>query len=123
MSLVGVFSMNHLVYAQDPTQLESICVPGTPEYNSPICEEVRKNKTDEVTGVDKTFRIAANLLAYLGGFIAVVIMVVSGINLITSGGDSNKIANARNSIIYAGAGIVAIIFARVLVLFIIDAVR
>lgn len=122
LCLIGFFSMNQLAYAQDSTQLESICVSGTPQYDSPICEEVRKNTSNETTGVDKTLRTVANILAYVGGFIAVVIMVLSGIRLIMSDGDSSKIAIARNSIIYAAIGIVVIIFARALVLFVINAV-
>ena len=118
--MFGLFYASQLAFAlQDSTQLEQVCRTNP---TSPICQEVLKNKSDEVSGVDESLRTITNYIAYLGGIIAVIIMVISGISLITSGGDSNKIANARNSIIYAAAGIVSIVIARALVLFVIGAV-
>ena len=119
-SLFGFIYARQAAFAQqDSTQLEQVCKTNP---TSPICQEVSKDKSDEVSGIDRTLRTITNYVAYLAGVIAVIIMVVSGVSLITSGGDSGKIANARNSIIYTAAGIIAIIFARTLVLFIIDAV-
>ena len=60
----------------------------------------------------------ANILAFAGGIIAVFIIVIAGITMMTSGGDAGKVTNSRNAIIYAAIGLVVIVLARTIVVFI-----
>jgi hypothetical protein len=62
---------------------------------------------------------AANLLAVVAGIIAVFIMIVSGITMMTSGGDPSKVTKARNTIIYVAIGLVVIILSRTIVVFVV----
>ena len=50
--------------------------------------------------------------------IAVVIIMISGLKMIMSSGDSKKLSDARNAIIYAAVGLVVIALARVIIEFI-----
>ena len=52
------------------------------------------------------------------GAIAVLMVVIQGIKMIISQGNSEKVAQARRGIIYAIAGLVVALLAQVLVLFI-----
>ena len=52
------------------------------------------------------------------GAIAVIVVVYAGIQLIISQGNSEKVAQARRAIIYAVSGLVVILFAQIIVLFI-----
>jgi len=47
--------------------------------------------------------------------IAVLIIVVSALNIVTAGGDSGKVAKARSSIIYALVGLAIVVSADVIV--------
>lgn len=62
-----------------------------------------------------------NLLLYVLGVVAVIVIVISGIKYATSDGDSGKITSAKNTILYAVIGLVVAILAYAIVNFVIDA--
>jgi hypothetical protein len=64
-----------------------------------------------------------NILSIVVGFAAVVMIVVAGLRFITAGGDSNGIAAARSSIIYALVGLIIVAIAQVLVHFVLNKVK
>jgi hypothetical protein len=103
------------VEAFDP--FSSTCDGDTAD--SSVCTEVSENRNPFDSG-DGIVPTVANLLAALGGIIAVVIIIISGLRLITSGGDSAKLTQSRNAIIYAAGGIVVIVLARTILGFVID---
>ncbi|MDL2328070.1 pilin [Ruminococcaceae bacterium OttesenSCG-928-A11] len=49
------------------------------------------------------------------GIIAVVFIIIGGVRYATSSGDSDKVKNAKNTILYAVIGLVVAILARVIV--------
>lgn len=62
----------------------------------------------------------ANIIAAIGGVIAVAMIVYGGLQMILSGGESQKVSNGRNIIIYSAVGIVIIIMARVIIGFVLN---
>ncbi len=72
--------------------------------------------------VNETLITAINLLSIVGGIIAVIIIIIAGINMTLSSGDSGKVTSSRNSIIYALVGAVVIVLARSIVIFVITKV-
>lgn len=50
--------------------------------------------------------------------IAVLFVIIAGIRLIVSGGDDGEKDKAKNTIIYVIAGIIVVLFARVIVTFV-----
>lgn len=71
--------------------------------------------TDPITGDQSIVPKIANIIAAVGGVIAVVMIMVNGLTLITSNGDSAKLSKARESVIYAAIGIVVIVLARTII--------
>ncbi|MEZ6330415.1 MAG: hypothetical protein R3B12_00105 [Candidatus Saccharimonadales bacterium] len=69
-----------------------------------------------------SFGAVLNYVLAIFGAVAVIMVVYSGIQLIISQGNSEKVAQARRAIIYAVAGLVVIFFAQVIVLFIFNRV-
>lgn len=49
-----------------------------------------------------------NVVYLIAGGIAVLMVVLAGISYATSSGDANKLAKAKNTIIYAVAGLVVV---------------
>lgn len=60
-----------------------------------------------------------NLLLYVLGVIAVIVIIVGGIKFTTSDGDAGKIKGARETILYAVVGLVVAILAWSIVNFVV----
>jgi hypothetical protein len=75
-------------------------------------------------GPDLTTVVAAaiNILSIIVGIAAVVMIILGGFRYITSGGDSGKVAGAKDTIIYALVGIVIVAFAQFIVKFVLNKV-
>ncbi len=71
-------------------------------------------------GSDSIVNKVANILAIASGFIAVAMIVWGGLQMVLSGGESSKVANGRNTVIYASIGIVVIVLARVIIAFVVN---
>src|SRR4051812_13203604 len=57
------------------------------------------------SGVTDVIHAAVLILSFAAGIIAVIMVIVAGFKYMTSGGDSGKVANAKNTLIYALVGI------------------
>lgn len=61
-----------------------------------------------------------NILTVIVGIVAVIMIIVGGFKYITSGGDSNKVGSAKNTILYAVIGLVIVALAQFLVKFVLN---
>jgi hypothetical protein len=86
--------------------------------SSPACQD--KNETDPITGPKGVILRVANVVALVAGVAAVVVMVVYGIMIVTSYGESGKVTQARNAIIGTAVGLVVIVLARTIVVFVVS---
>ena len=59
-----------------------------------------------------------NTAYFIAGAVAVIVIIISGFNFVTSSGNAQKVAKARMGILYAAIGLVVIIFASVITSFI-----
>jgi len=81
------------------------------------CDETAQSS---VTSVVKT---VLNVMSFIVGIIAVIMLVVAGIRFMTSGGDPQATSGARNTILYAVIGIVIVIMAQVIIAFVLNKVK
>lgn len=58
------------------------------------------------------------ILSIIAGIAAVIMIIISGFKYITSGGDSNGVAAAKNTLVYALVGLAVAALAQVLVHFV-----
>jgi hypothetical protein len=72
--------------------------------------------------VDSLIATVINILSWLVGIIAVIMIIVSGFSYVTSGGDSGKLNTAKMTLIYAIVGIVIVAFSQALVKFVLTKV-
>ena len=70
------------------------------------------------TGV---FKQVTNTVLYIVGIIAVIMLIIGGIRYVTSGGDSKKVTDAKNTVLYAIIGLVIAFLAFAIVNFVISA--
>ena len=70
--------------------------------------------------VNNALALAINLISLIVGVAAIIMIILAGLKFITSGGDTTKVASAKNSVIYALVGLVVVAFAQLIVHFIIS---
>ena len=70
-------------------------------------------------GVTSIVGTTVRILSYIVGIAAIIMIIVSGFRYITSGGDSNRVSSAKNTLIYAVIGLAIAVIAQVLVSFVI----
>lgn len=63
-----------------------------------------------------------NIFSIIVGIISVIMIIYGGFRYVTSGGDSNNVSNAKNTIIYAIIGLVVVALAQFIVQFVLDKV-
>lgn len=73
-------------------------------------------------GVANAAKTAVMILSYVAGIAAVIMIVVSGLKFLTSGGDSNAVSSAKNTLVYALVGLVIVAIAQVIVHFVLNAI-
>jgi Type IV secretion system pilin len=77
-------------------------------------------QTQESDPVNTTLGKATNILAFITGVAAVIVIIIGGFQYITSAGDSTKVAKAKDMIIYAAVGLVIVAAARTIIMFVIS---
>jgi hypothetical protein len=70
------------------------------------------------TSINGIIKVILNLLSVVAGIAAVVMIVVSGLRYTTSGGDTNRVASAKNALLYAVVGLVIVALSQIIVRFV-----
>ncbi len=73
--------------------------------------------------VSSTLQNIINLLLFIAGVLAVILVVVGGFRYVTSNGDSAAAGKAKSTIIYAVIGLVVTIMAYAIVNFILENIQ
>jgi hypothetical protein len=76
-----------------------------------------QNKAAE-TDIYDAIRAVLEILSWIAGIAAVIMIIVAGLKYVTSGGDSSSIASAKTSLIYALIGIIVVALAQTIVRFV-----
>jgi hypothetical protein len=102
-------------------------VYAAPCGNTPAAQQVSTG-IDQTTaascndsGVGSAISLAVNILTFIVGAAAVIALIWSGFKYITSGGDTNKVANAKSTLIYALIGIAVVGLTQILIHFVLSA--
>lgn len=83
---------------------------------APNCE----NPDNTEKKLNDTIKLIVNFLSFIVGVVAVIMIIIAGLKYITSGGDSNNVASAKNTILYAIVGLVIVALAQVIVRFVLQ---
>jgi hypothetical protein len=67
---------------------------------------------------DKYASTIVNILSVIIGFVAVVMILLGGFRYITSGGNSENVGKAKNTILYGIIGLVIVALAQIIVQFV-----
>lgn len=61
-----------------------------------------------------------NILSIIVGAVSVIMIIIGGLRYITSSGDSSNVQAAKNTILYAIVGLIIVVFAQVIVRFVVN---
>ena len=74
---------------------------------------------ENLFGDDGIFKQITNTILYIVGVVAVIMLIIGGIKYLISGGDSKKVTDAKNTILYAIIGLVIAVLSFAIVNFVI----
>jgi uncharacterized membrane protein len=64
-----------------------------------------------------------NILSVIVGAVSVIMIIIGGFRYVLSNGDSNGVSGAKNTILYAVVGLVIVLFAQVIVRFVLTKIK
>lgn len=105
-----IFSLEH-AHAQDPS--EAACQALGNITDSGACASGEEEVESTVTSI-------INILLFVVGVAAVIMIIVSGIRYVVSAGDQQAVASAKNAIIYSIIGLVIALMAFAIVNFVLE---
>jgi hypothetical protein len=73
------------------------------------------------TSLSSVIKAIINVISAIVGVVAVIMIIIGGLKYVTSNGDSNNIASAKNTVLYAIVGLIVVAMAQVIVHFVIRA--
>ncbi len=98
----------------------NLCNGTTLDANSTgTCAAGTSGSTSKINSIIKT---VLNIISLIVGVVAVIMIIFGGLKYITSGGDSNNVSGAKNTIIYAIIGLVIVALAQFIVQFVLNKV-
>ena len=59
-----------------------------------------------------------NIFSLVVGVVSVIMIIIGGFRYIISGGDSSSVQGAKNTILYAIVGLLIVVFAQVIIRFV-----
>ena len=72
-------------------------------------------------GNEGVFKQITNTILYIVGVVAVVMLIIGGIKYVISGGDSKKVTDAKNTVLYAIIGLIIALLSFAIVNFVVSA--
>lgn len=113
VALFGVIGIAAPAVANAQTAAQIACETAGGQYTSGNC--TNKSGQRDVSSAIKT---AVTILSFVSGTAAIIMVIIGGIKYTTSGGDSNGVASAKNTLLYAVIGLVIALLAQALVRFV-----
>ena len=87
-------------------------------------DEIRQSVKDVGGGSAPTlqarFKDITNIILFIMGAVAVIMIIIGGFRYVTAGGDSGSVTAAKNTILYAVIGLIVALLAYAIVNFVVD---
>lgn len=108
-------------YAASTLFPSQVCNEST--RNSAVCQEQNRSQStgsNSFYGPQGILIKAANIITIITGIAGVIMIAVSGIRYILASGDPSNVTAAKNTIIFTLVGLVVVVMARTIIVFIIN---
>lgn len=108
-----------LVGSSSAVDVFPVCGSGAAQ-NSSTCKDIGAGTANPVITV---LRTVINIISFIIGISAIIVIIISGLRMIVSGGDPNNIKLAREAIIYALVGVMVALVAQAIVVFVLNKLK
>ncbi len=81
----------------------NICTTNAKATSSTVCQDTGTSSTKNP--ITTIIKVAVNIFSVVLGIAAVVVILISSLRMVISGGDPNTINSSRNAILYALIGL------------------
>ena len=105
------------------TNIIPTCSSSPAIANTSVCQDVQQQSSSSGNLIIGIIKDVIDVLSVLVGSAAVIIIIVSGIRFVLSGGDSNAVASAKSGLIAAVIGIVVVALAQTIVIFVLNNIK
>ncbi len=108
LAIGGVFGLSATVLAAEPTcTISSGNSTAVNDIANPLSDGSACAKGNgQGDNLNDIFKTVANILLFVVGAVAVIMLIIGGLRYVTSNGDQNAVTGAKNTIMYALIGIV-----------------
>jgi uncharacterized membrane protein len=120
--IVPALALSVSLVAPIAQPVSAALTPGTSGIQDGLNSAQPEGVPDTLDGSDGIFKTIVNILLFIIGAIAVIMLIIGGIRYTISGGDSSAVTGAKNTILYAIIGIVVALLAYAIVNFVIDGI-
>lgn len=119
--LVSIVSAGVMAFALAPSASAFTLFGDACEGNSDatVCQDSRGGG-NPIYGPNGAIATVVNILSFIIGVAAIIVIIVAGIQYMLSTGDATKVNNAKNAILYAVVGLVIAVAARFIVTLVIN---
>lgn len=97
---------------------DSICQGSNVGSNTTTCDS-----NSSTTSLTNLAAKVISIFSVLVGVVAVIMVIFGGFKYITSGGDSNSVSGAKNTLIYAIVGLIIVALAQFIVHFVLNTTK
>lgn len=116
---LAILSVSPSINAQSGVLIDNNikCGSNISGLNSGACNTSVAGSGAKLEGLIKTI---INIFSVIVGSVAVIMIIFGGFKYITSGGSSDGVSGAKNTILYAIVGLVIVAFAQIIVQFVLQ---
>lgn len=107
------------VHAQSEIE-KGLCAGTQLDPNNPDCDPADDAEAND--RINTILKTVINLFSLAVGIVSVFMIIIGGFKYITSGGDSNNLTSAKNTILFAIVGLVIVALAQFIVRFVLSKV-
>ncbi len=98
------------------------CNSSNPASNSVVCKDIntfngQAHKTNPIITLIKAIM---EIVSFIAGAAAIILIVVSALRFITSGGDPNSVSGAKSTLFNALIGLAVTLLAQIIIVFVLD---
>ena len=124
-TLLTLLALMSLIMVMVPLKAEAVTiVPCSGNLSkTQVCQDVSQQTSSNSNIIVVVIKDAINVLSFVIGFVAVIVIIISGMRMMLGGSNPQEISNARTAILTALGGIMVVAVAQLIVLFVLDNIK
>ena len=121
IAIIAVMTVASLPFVGYNQSFAQSCDPSKPSLSSGVnCGGTGEGQSQKLFGDGGIFTTIINVMLFIIGVLSVIMLIYGGIQYTLSSGDSGKVNNAKNTILYAIVGLIIAILSYAIVNFVLS---